>query len=246
MRSVFLYLIPLVLLISCKKENAVDCFKSNGAEEHEIRNLEPFRYIELNDKIELTVTPGPEQKVEVIAGKHIIKNISTRVSDGTLKVENLNKCNVVRGYKRTIKVNVTMPYLKSVLNNSVAKIEITGFDQDSIWVHAESSGDIHLAGKFFFVRSYSNGNGDMYLSGNCRQLFVYTNGTNFLNAQNLVVSDYLYIEALTKGNCYVNATELKDLEYALYNDGSIYYTGTPLILNGIFGSQAKGKVIKED
>lgn len=247
MKYFFAYSFFLFAFLSCRKENALDCFKSNGPEVTEIRDLDPFTKIELNDKIELTVSYGPAFKVEVIAGKHIIKNISTKVEDGVLKIENRNTCNFVRGYKRENRVNVTMPYLRSLLNNSVAKVEIMdGFEQDSIKVRAESSGDIHLNGKFFYVLSHSNGNGDMYLKGNCEKLFVYAQGTNFIKAEDLIVNDYLFVEAVTQGDCYVNATQLKTLEYVLYSTGNIYYKGSPASINGTLDKGSTGKLIRED
>ena len=244
---IFTYSFLLFVFLACKKENALDCFKSNGKEITEVRSPGSFTKIELNDKIELNISYGPEFKVEVIAGKHVIKNIRTEVADGILKIEDLNKCNFVRGYKRIHKVNVTMPYLSSVLNNSVTKIEIReGFEQDSVRVRAESSGDIHLAGTYGFIKAHSNGNGDVYLKGKCKSLNVYINGTNFLRAEELSISDYVFIQTLTKGDCFFNTANLARFEYIIYSEGNIYYKGQPLEITGFQEKGAKGKMIRED
>lgn len=246
-KKIFTYFLFLLFFISCKKENSKDCFKPNGKEVTEVRTPGSFTSIELNDKIELNISYGPETKVEVTSGKNIIKNIVTEVKDGILKIANNNKCNFVRGYKRKTTVNVTMPYIYSVLNNSVSKIEIKeGFEQDSVRIRAESSGDIHLNGKFYFINSHSNGNGDIYLEGSCTKLFVFTNGTNFLNAGNLDVSDYAYVITLGIGDCHVNAEHLNQLDYLIIGEGNVYYKGIPKSLTGSFDPAAKGKILQEN
>ena len=67
----------LFLFVGCKKENALDCFKSNGKEITETRELGAFTKIMLYDNIDLNITKGTVYKVDVVAGKHIIKNIKT-------------------------------------------------------------------------------------------------------------------------------------------------------------------------
>ncbi|PBQ33627.1 hypothetical protein CNR22_18205 [Sphingobacteriaceae bacterium] len=243
----FLYFFLFLFLSSCKKENAVDCFKSNGKEITELRQPGSFTKIDMNDKIDVTLVQGPEIKVEVTAGQHIIKNISTRVEDGILKIQNNNKCNFVRGYKRRVRVKITLPYCYSVINNGVAMLTIeAGFAQDSIRVRAESSGDIHLNGTYDYVKAHSNGNGDVYLNGSCKSLNVFINGTNFLRAENFVISDYVFVQTLSKGDCFFSIDKLNKFEYIIYDKGSIYYKGSPATMSGFVEKDASGKLVKED
>ena len=97
----------------------MDCFKSNGTEITDSRTPGQFKIIKTYDKIDLNITKGSEFKVEVVAGKNVIKNIKTKVADGILTIDNNNKCNFVRGYKRKVTVNVTSPYLVRVENHGV-------------------------------------------------------------------------------------------------------------------------------
>lgn len=242
-KLVIISIIPF-FFAGCKKENSLDCFKSNGREVSEIRNPGSFSKVEVNEKMEVTVFKGTEFKVEVIAGKNIIKNIKTRLVNDTLKIENKNTCNFVRGYKKKVRVNVTLPYLHGILHNGVAALVIDGsFNQDSIRVDAESSGDVFLNGNYEFINSHSNGNGDVTIQGTCKSLNVYLNGTNFFNAENLKVSDKIYIVTQSLGDSHINALDLKKMEYVIYNNGNIYYKGKPLSLSGVLDSKAKGKLI---
>jgi len=163
-----------------------------------------------------------------------------------LTIENNNKCNFVRGYKRNITVNVTLPYLVRIENHGVGTTKFgENFSQDTIQVRAENSGDIHLSGTFNQVKTSSHGNGDIYLSGNCNTLFIYTYGTNVLYGENFVVNNYLFIETISIGDCFVNAPNGGTFDYNIWRNGNIYYKGNPTQINNTNGD-GKGKLIKQD
>ena len=234
-------------LNSCKKENQLDCFKSTGKEVSEIRDLPSFNRILLENQINLNISQGVNFRVEVIAGKNIIKNILTKVTNGILTIENNNTCNFVRGYKRIITVNITMPFVKQVQNDGVGVVRFDeNFNQDTISIKAESSGDIILNGTYHAVISSSHGNGDIYLNGICNTLFVYSNGTNYLHAENLTTKDYLFVETLSIGDCYVNVESCQKFDYNIWSDGNIYYKGSAGSIQNVGEGRGKGKAIQKN
>lgn len=240
-------LIFLFVVMSCTKDNRWDCFKSYGKTISEIRDVPAFIKVKSNDKVNVTIYQGSEQKVEVVAGKNIIESIKTSVEDGVLIIEDRNVCNFVRGYKHYIQVNITVPYLRNVENNSVANMTIDGsFKQDSIFVRAENSGNTYVYGSYKSISASSHGNGDIYLSGTCDMLFAYSFGTNFLQAFNLTVKNYIFVDNWSLGDCNVNASSPNLLlEYHIADAGNIRYKGNPNI-QGLIDEGAKGKVIKAD
>lgn len=236
----------LFAFLSCKKENAFDCFKSNGSEVSEVRNLPSFKSVEVSNKIDVMILKGSEFKVEVVAGKHIISNISTKVENGDLKIRNNNECNFVRGYKRTIRVNITLPHLEIIKNDGVGTVRFADdFAQDTLVVRAESSGDIHVNGTFGQIRTSSHGNGDIYINGRSKSLLVYSNGTNFLYAKGLTVKDYVYIETLSIGDCHIKADSLGQLDYNIQDTGNLYYTGEPGLVQNVASAPGAGRAIRE-
>jgi hypothetical protein len=242
-----LLLVCCILFSSCRKENSFDCFKGNGEEVTQVRIPGEFSSVDIYDKMEVTVSRGSEYNVSVTAGKNIIKNITTSVHNGTLNIRNMNTCNFVRGYKKTIRVHVTLPYLKRITNNSVGPVYFTeGFTQDTLVIRAESSGDIHVKGSFNEIRSSSHGNGDVYLKGTCNSLVVYAYGTNFLFADSLSVKNYMFIHSVTYGDCHVNVSGLNVFEYNILRDGNIYYRGTPGVITDFSEPDVKGKAIRVD
>ena len=237
----------MFLLLSCSKENAFDCFKSNGKEITQTRFPGNFKFIETYDNLEVTLFQGSEFKVEVTAGENIIKNISTNVANETLKIDNTNKCNVVRGYKKKVKIKVTVPYIEQVTNYGVGPITFDeNFSQDKIYIKAENSGDTYLNGTYNEVRTSSHGNGDMYLKGFTKSLSVYSFGTNFTRAQELVISNYIFISTNSIGDTFFNLTDGTTLDYIILNDGNVYYKGNPVAVNNLNTTPAKGRVIKQD
>jgi hypothetical protein len=224
----------------------MDCLKSNGSEVTVQRNLGTFNEIIVNDKIDLTVIQGSEFRVEVTAGKNIIDNIAIENRHSVLEINNNNKCNFVRGYKRRVLVTVTVPFIKRVTNNGVGTVRFgNDFVQNTIFVRAENSGDVHVHGNFSKLQTSSHGNGDIYLNGSCDTLFVYMFGTNFLRAENLKINDYTFIETISIGDCSLNAPSGGTLECNLWRSGNIYYSGDPAVVNNFSDGSAKGRLIKK-
>jgi hypothetical protein len=233
----------LLSLTTCKKENLLDCFKPNGKEITELRLPGSFSKIEVFDKVFVNVYKGSDHKVEVTAGKNIIKNVRTRIKDNVLIIENNNTCNFVRGYKREIVVNVTVPYMRKITNSGVATIRMEqNFVQDTLELRVQNSGDVYINGTFNEVRTSSHGNGDIYLSGSANSFYIYTHGTNFVKAEDLVVKDFTFVETISIGDCYINATQLNRLDYHIHASGDIFYSGTPAYITDYKG-EGTGKAI---
>jgi hypothetical protein len=244
-RSVAISLIFLIFL-SCKKDNLGDCFKSNGKQTTQVRMLEPFYAIDVIDKCVVNVHQGNEHKVEIHCGENLLHNISTSVKDNTLTIENNNKCNFVRGYKKQIVIDITTPHITWMVNNGVGTVFFDeNYAQDSIVAEVANSGDFHLSGNFRVVKTSSNGNGDMYVSGTAKKLYVFTTGINYVDTKNLTVSDYMFIHTLSIGDCHINAQGTQTFEYNIQKEGNIYYSGDPAIVRDFGNPEAKGKAIRE-
>ncbi len=235
------------LTFSCKKENISDCFKTNSTPTSEIRYLEAFDYLVVNNKIDVTINQGAEYKVEVIASKQLLKKISTKINGGVLTIENNNGCGFVRGYKKNITVNITLPHIKKVTNAGVGPIKFAeGFSQDTLIVRAGSSGDFYINGNFNELRTSSHGNGDLYIDGTCNSFFVYANGINFVHAEKLSVKDHIFVETKSIGDCFIDASGVDLFDYNIHSIGNIYYTGQPANISDYSKGDGKGKAINKD
>lgn len=239
------YLLLIVVFISCKKENALDCFKSNGPEKTETRLLENFNKIKTYDKIEITILQGNEFKAEIKAGKHILSNMKTIVKDGILTIQNKNKCNFVRGYKKQVSITITLPNLNLIENLGVGNVYIdANFTQDTLKVRSQNSGDTYINGNYYRITTSSHGDGNIYVNGTCNTLTVYMFGTNFVKAENLTITNYLFIENISLAGAYVMAPNNGTFECNIRSEGNIYYRGNPNYITDFSDGKAKGKLIK--
>lgn len=183
--------------------------------------------------------------MELIAGKHIIKNILTKVERDTLKIDNINTCNFVRGYKRGIKLFITVPHLNYLVNTSVGTVRFADdFAQDSLDVKVESSGDMHVNGSYKYINLISSGNGDIYIKGKSDKLQAFMYGTNYLHAEDLIVSNEIYVESVSFGDCFLNAKQAQRFDYKIHKSGNIYYTGNPPSINNLSEDQKRVAIAK--
>jgi hypothetical protein len=229
-----LVLMAIVSLIffSCKKENMCDCIKSSGTHIGTYRDVAGFNCIEVKDEIELYITQDSVFEVRVEAGKNLQSLIKTEMDGETLKVFNNNRCNWVRGYDEKIKVYVSAPYFKYLLNSGIGNIEsINTITQDLVTFRTGSSGDITLSVNTGTLRASAHGNGDIYLSGTTNSLENDYTGTNFLYASDLQVANYVYLHSVSIGKAYVNAPQNGLMDVVIDQTGNIYYTGNPGTVN---------------
>ena len=101
-RNIFILFVFAFVVNSCKKENLYDCFKPTGTIETRVIEVSDFQHVVVFDKIDLYLTQGPNFEVKLEAGKNLFMNIKTTVSNGTLTIDNINKCNFVRSPKKKI------------------------------------------------------------------------------------------------------------------------------------------------
>lgn len=230
--------------ISCKKENMCDCVKSSGTRIGTYRDLTDFNCINISDKMNLFLTQGNNFEVRVEAGSNLQSLIKTEMDGETLKVFNNNRCNWVRGYDEIIKVYVTAPYFKHVLNNGIGTIETTNtITQDLITFRAANSGDIKLTVNTGTLKASAHGNGDIYLTGITGSLENDYNGTSSLYATDLQVTNYIYLHSVTIGKAYVNAPPNGLMDIEIDQIGNIYYKGNPGVIH--LKENNTGKLIKE-
>jgi hypothetical protein len=233
-----------VLLNSCDKENMGDCFKTSGNVVTETRTVAGFKNIRTEDKLEVYVTQGANFEVKVEAPKDLKSNIKTEVTDSTLYLRNINKCNFVRDQNLTIKIHVTIPKLRLIRNGGVGTIYFQNqFVQDTMEVRIGNSGDVHIDVNVKYLSTSTHGNGDLYAKGYVDLSSHYTNGTNYLRLKDLIIKDKIILNTYTIGDCYVNAPENGVMELEIWESGNIYYSGNPASVSAKVNG--KGKVIKE-
>ncbi len=231
-----------VILISCNKSSP-DCFKKAGSDSNIERVVTPFKVVQLDANIEVTLVKGTEYKVQIFGGANLLEKVTTSVESSTLIIDNHNSCNFVRGYDHKLKVTVTAPDFDKAITNSVGSI-ITNADfvQDTMFFSSEG-GDMIINGNYTELKSSSHGNGNVYFKGTTNEMYVYMNGTNYLYAEEGTITNYIFIESVSLADAYITAPTNGTFEYHLWKTGNVYYKGDPASVNG--KSEKGGIVMKK-
>ncbi len=114
-------LILMLIIFSCDSENSPDCFQTTGDLVTKEIIVPSFDKITVFERVQLIVKKGPLQTVIVESGKNLIPEISAKVENGRLTIEDKNSCNILRDYNNT-KVFITSPNLVEIRNSSTQDI----------------------------------------------------------------------------------------------------------------------------
>lgn len=231
-----------ILTVSCNKESRWDCIKRSGKTSIEIRTLPPFTKIVLQDNVDVFIKQGTTQEVKIEAGDNLISLIKTKVDSGTLHIENANKCNWARSYKKgTINVYITMPTLRFVwhFGSGFLKAPDTiACDTLDIWAHQSGDADLTVNANVIFVNMHTTA--DLTLTGKSPIMGIWHVGEGYLDCKKLY-ANHVWTHSKSSGNEYLN---VQDYLFATIDwIGNINYTGNPTTeLKGI----GSGKLTKQN
>ncbi|MDH3699379.1 MAG: DUF2807 domain-containing protein [Flavobacteriaceae bacterium] len=121
----WLVLVAVFWLASCSTENAPDCFQTSGDLISEEIPVSVFNSITVFENIELILSSGPEQSVQVVTGENLRNEITAEVVDDRLILRNENGCNFLRSYGKT-KFYVTTPALEEIRSSTGSPIRSEG------------------------------------------------------------------------------------------------------------------------
>lgn len=223
MRSILLVILTLSIA-ACNKEKDFDCFKSTGPVKTETRTLAPFTKIYLQDDINLVFEDSDIQKVEVVAGKHLLPKIETRVEGDSLILENRNYCNWVRSFKKEIKVKIYgNPGIK-LYNNGYGKVsgKVSG---DYFFVKSWSFENMELEVDLGFLwwETFKGGNSKLF--GKVKEMEAFRHNIGVLDMRNMSYCGDLIYHDHGQGLSYIRSDSILTLR--VYDSGSVEVYGHP-------------------
>lgn len=219
----------IVLMVSCKKENA--CFKSTGENVTELRKVDGFHKIHIEDKVDVVIRKDTSQIIEIKGGKNVISGIKTAVFDETLMIANENKCDWIRNYGKVVQVIVPCTLLDSIYFNSSGNTQIIDtLTENKIYVSCTSAGGsltLKVNSTQLFVDLHT-GTEDVTVEGRSNEAYIYSgDARGQLNAKDLLC-DSVYINHNGSGDLYVNS-QFK-IDAFIQNIGTVKYRGSPFIV----------------
>jgi hypothetical protein len=172
--------------------------------------LEEFTRIDNRGSVDVRLTAGATQRVDVRAGENVIDDVRTDVHDGTLQLtfdhDGFGGDDVV--------VEIAVPQLAGIAASGSGDIDVDGIEADAFDVRSNGSGDITLAGTAQRLTVELNGSGDADLDGlTARVARVATRGS---------------------GDADVRAGERLDV--TVNGSGDVRYHGDPALMRRVDGS----------
>ncbi|MAY83990.1 MAG: hypothetical protein CMP59_07645 [Flavobacteriales bacterium] len=236
-------IILALLLSACAKENMGDCFKSTGKDRTEKRMLQSFTAIEIDDEINVFLEQSSENSAEVSGGENLLEFIRTEVKNGILYIENDNRCNWVRSFKKDINVIIRASNLEQITYYGSGDVKCLGtLTPNKFLLNAwNASGDIELDINCNDVElKLHTGPISLKCKGSGDRFIAYNSSIGKLDTRKFVASDVLAVNA-NSGDLKVFSDSLLDAN--IEGNGDLYYSGNPIVKLRVVGS---GSLIKLD
>ena len=241
MRSRKLLLFSCVLAIflsACKKPG---CIGSAGSVTTVTRDLNSFNKLVLDSKINLVLTQGTINKIEITAPKNIEPNITSIIKGDSLTIRNDGDCGWMRNPGETVTVHLYFTTLRdinykgsgTITNTDTLRLEHLQIQSFTGAGNIELTLDNIYTGAYIMLESAG-----IKLHGKSVSCFTYTNARGQADMRDFTVKR-MVIEYGGLADTYVNVTE--DLNAILYYKGNIYYSGNPVISKNV--SYSTGKLI---
>lgn len=218
------------ILFSCKKAENRTCFKFAGKDIQKEIPLSTFNKMILHQKIQYVLIQDSLNKAVLFGGENLLNKIDVEVEDGTLTIENLNKCAFLRSYNKKVKVEIHFTSLddmeyygtdsltnKGTLNLSWFLFKILG-----------GSSSVKLNMNADVVYAYSAGYSDFTFTGTANYANLVVNSNSYCDTYGLNLNDSLTVISNTVGLIKVDANQL-DLRTDIKKSGNVWYKGVPVI-----------------
>ena len=221
----------LLAILTSGCDDKPDCFKGTGPLTSEERPSGPVTRIELRCNADVTVHPSEENRIKVTCGANLIDKIETDLEDGTLTIRNKNRCNWVRSFDPSIKVEVWTDDLIAIRTDD-SNGDITFSDTLHVYefrFDSYSSLGIYniKLDAFLATLALHNGPADFFGEGKVTVSYVYNSGYGKMDFRN-IISEKIYMNNRGSNDTYVNVNQL--LEAKLESSGNIYYKGNPPVI----------------
>lgn len=227
--SKVLLAIGLLSLVACSKERA-DCFEGRGEQATELRPLEAFHSLHLEDRMDVLLVQDSSNFMEVTYGANGLGGIVGTIDGETLRISEDNRCDWMRKQNPLPEVRIHYKDLNHILSeNSGSVLFENDFEGDSLKIEVEDvSGSMAIKANCDALDLIAHtGATDIQAEGTCGYVYIYNSGYAPIHAEGLV-SRTASVHNNSTGDTYVNAWET--LYYQIYHQGNVHLTGPASIV----------------
>ena len=241
-----IFIILILLQGGCEQGTFMEgCFKSAGKNTAELRILDAYDSVYIDDVFDLCLVNDTNHQVIIETGENMLPFIKTTVKNNTLYLENTSHCRWMRGYKHPV-LYLSANNLREIYINTACKVysndTIEGY-RLRLWALSKLC-EIDLLLNYDQVRVKSSHAtvADIRLSGITRFLVLWAYHGCRIDATGLKTKSTL-AKNHGIGDFKINAS--MRIEAHLFNSGNIYYTGNPEQIE-IATKESSGDLIELD
>ena len=222
MKKYFFLALPLFLLTGCVV-NIQDSITGNGNVVRQTRDLPEFTGIKVSSGIDVILTQGTPQRIEVEADENLQEWILTDVTGNVLNVHTDKSIRLAK----TKKVYVTCANLDQIEISSAGDVTAeTPFKTDNLRIEMSSAGDLKLDVEANEISITISSAGNAYLKGKTGALRADLSSAGDLNAFDLEAKKG-DVSVSSAGSARVYVTE--EASFRSSSAGDIDYKGDPKI-----------------
>ena len=232
MRVFILIVIPL-LIFSCKKKEDRACWKVAGEQTTITVPLQDFKTLFLGAHIDYTIVQDTSNFMIVEGAENLVNLITPSYEGEKLSIENKNKCNFLRSYKKK-KIHVTL-HFKELINldyEGTENLRSEGIINVNYltFLIKDGSGPVELTLNANAVYgSINHGYGDFTLHGSANYANFRISSNGFCNTNDFLINDSADIVSNSAVKSKFNIDGAKT-RIEIQNLGDVEYIGTPLSL----------------
>jgi hypothetical protein len=186
--------------------------EDSGPQTKQELKLTGFDKVTANGAIDVTITVGEAESINVQGSEERVKNFSAEVKGTTLVLE--EKSSGLFGHKGRLHVTITVPKLTAYVVNGSGDATINGVKSDAFSLEVNGSGDITVSGE----------------SADCS---ISVNGSGDINAKGLKTKK-ASVNIAGSGDIDVSASN--DLSVTVAGSGDVTYFGDPKVTTSVTGS----------
>lgn len=215
-------LLSTVLLNACTPWG---CEEGEGPSTRRTLTLDTFHGVNVQGSLDVIVTKGDVQHVEVEGQANLIDLLRTDVKDGKWTITT-NKC---YSTDKPFVVHITVPVMDHVVLQGSGSVKgRSEFSVGTAELEVQGSGDIELALVAGQIDASVQGSGDIRLTGSVGKLKASVEGSGDIHAGELMAGD-VEADVMGSGDIKVQASGLLDAE--ITGSGDIKFRGTPAKLD---------------
>jgi hypothetical protein len=192
----------------------------------EYRTLTEYKFIVLEDNVNLEITNDSIPHAHISFGKNLIKWVTTEVIADTLYIRNRNRCQFLRSFKDQPTVTVSRSHSRGVMLRGGGNITTIDTIRGGMFgvECGVGGGSVNLLLNVDTSFATTYGPADITSSGKSNHAFAFSNGYGLINHQHLSAIN-AYVRSENVSDFKVMATQY--LQAEIYYKGNIFYTGNP-------------------